>query len=444
MFRPWENMNVASSSSPNVTLTLQPKKKHLCLHAKQILRNVYQGLLKRGLVSSVALTETCYFTKTPLSTIRDAVLKPLHARKERNDKGTFRKVDGGDKDLIRRKIYAMYQENLVPTIRSLKARLALDDTNISCSITSLWRIVSQMGFKYKKINKRQVLMESQRLQKWRYEYLIKIREYRSLSRPIIYLDETWFDTHETPLKGWSDLSNKCQSKAPSNKGKRITILHAGSKDGWIPNVLLLSAKNIKDSSLDYHEDTTAELFEEWFQTKLLPNIPPNSVIVMDNASYHSRQIKKVPNSSNTKSDIQKYMLENDIFFEDSYKKNDLLEVLKAFNLKKEYVCDTMAKKSGHTVLRLPPYYCVFNPIEFMWHKLKTKIRSENVTPTLSKSVVDLIRQNINYNDDTESWKNSTEHVIKVENSYLSLQNDIEPIVINLGEDSDSETELLDI
>jgi hypothetical protein len=186
MFRPWENMNVASSSSPNDTLTLQPKKKHLCLHAKQILRNVYQGLLKRGLVSSVALTETCYFTKTPLSTVRDAVLKPLHARKERNDKGTFRKVDGGDKDLIRRKIYAMYQENLVPTIRSLKARLALDDTNISCSITSLWRIVSQMGFKYKKINKRQVLMESQRLQKWRYEYLIKIREYRSLSRPIIY------------------------------------------------------------------------------------------------------------------------------------------------------------------------------------------------------------------------------------------------------------------
>jgi transposase len=405
---------------------------------------VYQGLLKRGLVSSVAFTETSFFTKTPLSTIRDVVLKPLHARKQRADKGNLRKVDEGDKDLIRRKIYAMYQENLVPTIRSLKARLTLDDTNISVSITSLWRIVSQMGFKYKRINKRQVLMESQRLQKWRYEYITKIREYRLLSRSIIYPDETWFDTHETPSKRWSDLSDRCQSKAPSNKWKRITILHAGSKDGWIPNALLLSAKNIKDSSLDYHEDTTAELLEDWFKTKLLPNIPPNSVIVMDNASYHSRQIKKVPNSANTKSDIQKYMLENDIFFEDSYKKNELLDVLKAFNLKKEYVCDAMAENSGHTVLRLPPYYCVFNPIEFMWHKLKTKIRSENVTPTLSKSVIDLIRKIINSNDDMESWKNSTEHVFKVENSYLSVQNNIEPIVINLSEDSDSETELLDV
>lgn len=193
MFRPWENVNVASSSSSNVTLPLQPKKKHLCLHAKEILRNVYQGLLKRGLVSSVALTETSFFTKTPLSTIRDVVLKPLHARKQRADKGNLRKVDEGDKDLIRRKIYAMPQENLVPTIRSSKARLTLDDTNISVSTTSLWRIVSQMGFKYKRINKRQVLMESQRLQKWRYEYITKIREYRLLSRSIRYLDETWFD-----------------------------------------------------------------------------------------------------------------------------------------------------------------------------------------------------------------------------------------------------------
>ena len=144
---------------------------------------MYQGLLKKGLVSSVALTKTSFFTKTPLSTIRDIVWKPLHARKQRADKGNLRKVDEGDKDLIR---------------RSLKARLTLDDTNIFVSITNLWRIILQMGFKHKRINKRQVLMESQRLQKWRYEYITKIREYRLLSCPIINLDETWFDTHEIP------------------------------------------------------------------------------------------------------------------------------------------------------------------------------------------------------------------------------------------------------
>jgi hypothetical protein len=32
------------------------------------------------------------------------------------------------------------------------------------------------------------------------------------------------------------------------------------------------------------------LFENWFTNTLIPNLPENSVIVLDNASYHSRQI----------------------------------------------------------------------------------------------------------------------------------------------------------
>ena len=57
------------------------------------------------------------------------------------------------------------------------------------------------------------------------------------------------------------MSEYCQSKAPSNNGKRITIIHAGSEKGFVPNCLLLSAKHIEDSPLDYNQDTNAELFE---------------------------------------------------------------------------------------------------------------------------------------------------------------------------------------
>ena len=35
--------------------------------------------------------------------------------------------------------------------------------------------------------------------------------------------------------------------------------------------------------------------EEWFQDALLPNISPKSLIVMDNASYHSRRSEAMPN-----------------------------------------------------------------------------------------------------------------------------------------------------
>ena len=62
---------------------------------------------------------------------------------------------------------------------------------------------------------------------------------------------------------------------------------------------------------------------------------------MDNASYHSRQLNKVPNSNNTKVEIQNYMMENNIYFEETYTKKDLLNVLKTFNIEKEYICDNL-------------------------------------------------------------------------------------------------------
>ena len=66
------------------------------------------------------------------------------------------------------------------------------------------------------------------------------------------------------------------------------------KDGFIKKAkLVFQAKN----DGDYHNQINSAVFEEWFKYQLLPNIPPNCVIVMDNASYHSRQLEKIPSSS---------------------------------------------------------------------------------------------------------------------------------------------------
>ena len=42
----------------------------------------------------------------------------------------------------------------------------------------------------------------------------------------------------------------------------------------------------KKVSSDYHDEMNATSFEEWVNEKLLPALPPNTIIVMDNASYH--------------------------------------------------------------------------------------------------------------------------------------------------------------
>ena len=71
-------------------------------------------------------------------------------------------------------------------------------------------------------------------------------------------------------------------------------------------------------------------------------------------------------------------------------------MLNTLNIKKQYVCDNLAEQMGHTVLRLPPYHCVFNPIEHMWHQVKSKVRAENVSPTLGASVIKLTKTHKQY------------------------------------------------
>lgn len=138
------------------------------------------------------------------------------------------------------------------------------------------------------------------------------------------------------------------------------------------------------------------------------------------------------------------MLENDIYFEFSYNKKELLQTLKAMDIKKVYVCDNMASESGHTVLRLPPYYCVLNPIESMWHQLKSNIRRKNISPTLCETVISLIKDSVE-EISVESWRHSVRHVIEVENSYVSIENNVQQLIIRVDEnDSDSDIEINDI
>lgn len=159
--------------------------------------------------------------------------------------------------------------------------------------------------------------------------------YRQENRPIFFLDETWYDTHDTIKKGWVDDSGKCNVNIPASKGKRIMILHAGGENGFVPGALYLGCKNLKEASADYHSDMNAEVFENWFKNILLPKLPPNSVIVMDNASYHSEQLDKIPNTTTNKATIQEFLRKEDLYFEEDYtKKNNCWKCLAQKNFRR--------------------------------------------------------------------------------------------------------------
>ena len=69
-------------------------------------------------------------------------------------------------------------------------------------------------------------MESARLISRCYEFLRKINKLRSEGYLPIYIYETWYDTHNTIKKMWSDGSAKCQVSKFASKGRRVVIYHA--------------------------------------------------------------------------------------------------------------------------------------------------------------------------------------------------------------------------
>ena len=65
--------------------------------------------------------------------------------------------------------------------------------------------------------------------------------------------------------------------------------------------------------LTYFEHCLPRVYRPYTKcTQLLPNIPAKSVIIIDNAPYHSMVINRAPTLANKKADLQKWLTEHNI------------------------------------------------------------------------------------------------------------------------------------
>ena len=146
-------------------------------------------------------------------------------------------------------------------------------------------------YRHKRLDDRHHYYEQPRIIAQRQAYLCRMINNHQENRPVVYLDETWANAHDGKDCAWVERDDVTGGtlggiKRPPGKGARLIILGAGGESGWIPNTTLIFRS--KKNTGDYHDEMTAYHFEEWFVTKRLPHVPANSLIVMDNASYHSR------------------------------------------------------------------------------------------------------------------------------------------------------------
>jgi transposase len=127
----------------------------------------------------------------------------------------------------------------------------------------------------------------------------------------VYIDESGFAQDMPRTHGYAPIGKQCIGKHDWHAKGRINVIGA------------LLASCLLTATL-FTRSVNADVFLAWLSQDLLPKLPANSVIVMDNASFHKR-----------------------------------------------HDCLRLIKDAGHLLEFLPPYSPDLNPNEHKWAQAKS-------------------------------------------------------------------------
>ena len=243
-------------------------------------------------------------------------------------------------------------------------------------IATLARTLNRWGFEFGKGTRSQHLKEKDHVIAARQRYLRKKLDNRTFGgdaiRPEVYLDESYVNKNHSNDFIWYSGEDGPWVQKPTGKGERLIIINAITKSGWVPGAKLVFKSTRKTG--DYHGQMNWDLFKKWFIEMLLENIPPNSLIIMDNASYHNTLSEHSPPTLLcSKKRIMEWLEQNKIYCRQDCLKPELVEILKKLAPEPSYAIDEIARSHGHEVIRTPPYHPELQPIETCWAVVKNHI-----------------------------------------------------------------------
>lgn len=105
--------------------------------------------------------------------------------------------------------------------------------------------------------------------------------------------------------------------------------------------------------------------------QLMPNLPEKSVIVTDRASFHLVPEEQIIPASMRKSELQAWLTEKEIPWEEHWLKSQLIGQVNA-SVEKTPVVQKIAEQKGHKVLLLPVHHPELNPVETIWAIVKNE------------------------------------------------------------------------
>ena len=101
----------------------------------------------------------------------------------------------------------------------------------------------------------------------------KIEKYKLESRVLSYIDESGFASDMPRRYGYSKVGNRCYGAHNWNARGRENVIGALINNS-------LTACGIVNGNVD------SDIFNTWLEKILVPELPKNSVIIMDNPAFH--------------------------------------------------------------------------------------------------------------------------------------------------------------
>ena len=89
------------------------------------------------------------------------------------------------------------------------------------------------------------------------------------------MDETGFDRYYDREYGYAPRGEKIYGEIAGRKFQRESLVAAKPGDAVA-------------APMQYQGTMNAALFEAWFENSLMPEVPPDAAITMDNASFHRK------------------------------------------------------------------------------------------------------------------------------------------------------------
>ena len=234
---------------------------------------------------------------------------------------TTAQVDNFTVGAIRRHVHGKFARKEYVTTEQLAEELIQADIVPEATlVTSVWRMLHQMGFRYRAAkSKMYVVKESMEMVCHRAKALRALRQLRGEGREAVYLDETWFTTRMNHSTEWVDgdevvTSARYSRQVPPGEGERFVVLGAGTENGFVEGSYPSFVTN--SSSGDYHGAVNSTLFLRWLTEQLLPSLERPSVLIMDNAPYHSVQTEesRCPTTASKKADLINWLKRRGIAF----------------------------------------------------------------------------------------------------------------------------------